>query len=405
MASYSPLQIALLIVAALAIVGMIVAFFRSRMTYSGYLEIMEDVRRIGMAMHAEIFRDGIDVVVSGDYEKLPAAVRFSNDEHTPGLNIRMQAPATFLLSVVPAGAQVSEGGRNVVRTESEQFDSRFTTRTDQLTQANMFINKQTTGLLQQLACSKSTYVTVGNGAVELSELVIPTRDTAEHVIDHLGKMAKLSQALRQMPGSEEVKLVSFERKQYVAGRVAMVVGAVVALLSIFAATQVPSREPPSGVNQALSSGILPLDAPHIANAQEWRAANVDDLEPAAVGWLRSNRQQPSGRITGNFSGTRSGRDVVYLLVGAEGARRVVLLADNENRYDTKFPYVGLIARVPKEMVGSIKWQGGVAPEPVDGDGVLLVRSKDDTSSAIVLFLRGRTIVSASPVNYQEINLE
>ncbi|MGZ4839975.1 MAG: hypothetical protein ACXVZR_15605 [Terriglobales bacterium] len=405
MASYSPLQIALLIVAALAIVGMIVAFFRSRMTYSGYLEIMEDVRRIGMAMHGEIFRDGIDVVVSGDYEKLPAAVRFSNDEHTPGLNIRMQAPATFLLSVVPAGAQVSEGGRNVVRTESEQFDSRFTTRTDQLTQANMFINKQTTGLLQQLACSKSTYVTVGNGAVELSELVIPTRDTAEHVIDHLGKMAKLSQALRQMPGSDEVKLVSFERKQYVAGRVAMVVGAVVALLSIFAATQVPSHEPPSGVNQALSSGILPLDAPHIANAQEWRAANVDDLEPAAVGWLRSNRQQPSGRITGNFSGTRSGRDVVYLLVGAEGARRVVLLADNENRYDTKFPYVGLIARVPKEMVGSIKWQGGVAPEPVDGDGVLLVRSKDDTSSAIVLFLRGRAIVSASPVNYQEINLE
>jgi hypothetical protein len=34
-----------------------------------------------------------------------------------------------------------------------------------------------------------------------------------------------------------------------------------------------------------------------------------------------------------------------------------------------------------------------------------VRSKDDTSSAIILFLRGRTIVSASPVNYQEINLD
>ena len=198
MGPFSPLQVALLIVAALSTVGVVIVFIRSRMTYSGYGDIVNDVRRLALAMHGEIFRDGADVVIAGTYERLPAVVRFSNGENSPGLNIRIQAPATFLLSVVPAGAQVSEGGRNLVRTDDEVFDSRFNTRTDQPTQAKMFINKQVTGLLQNLACSKSSYLSVGNGAIELSELVIPKPDPGEHAIDHLKSMAKLSQALHRM---------------------------------------------------------------------------------------------------------------------------------------------------------------------------------------------------------------
>lgn len=406
MGSLSPLQVALLIVAALSMVGVVIAFIRSRMTYSGYSDLVNDVRRLALAMRGEIFRDGADVVISGTYERLPAAVRFSNEENTPGLNIRMQAPATFLMSVVPAGAQVGEGGRNLVRTADEQFDSRFNTRTDQPMQAHMFLSKETTGLLQRLACSKSTFVSIGNGAIELSELVIPNPDAGEHVIEHLKSMAKLSQALHSMPGSDRIKLLTFERDHHVAARVAMVVGSVVALVSVFAATRVSTREPPlSGVNQTLSSGILPLDATRISNTKDWRAATADDFDPAAVSWLRGNRKQPAGRITGNFSGKGTGRDIAYLLVDAAGARRVVLLADNENRYDTKFPYIGLAVRVPKENLNSIKWAGGRAPEGVDGDGLLLLRKPDDPASAIVLFLSGRGIVSASPANYQEINLE
>ena len=405
MGSFSPLQVALLIVAALSIVGVVIAFVRSRMTYSGYEDIVNDVRRLALAMHGEIFRDSSDVVISGTYERLPAVVRFSNQENTPGLNIRIQAPATFLMSVVPAGAQVSEGGRNLLKTTDELFDARFNTRTDQPTQANMFINPQITGLLQRLACSRNTYLSIGNGAIELSELVIPDPNPGEHAIDHLKSMAKLSQALHRMPGSDRVKLVTFERERHVAARVAMVVGSVVALVSVFAATRVSNRELVSGVNQTLSSGILPLDATRIPNTRDWRAATADDFDPVAVAWLRGYRMQPAGRIPGNFSGKRTGRDVAYLLVDREGARRVVLLAGNENRYDTKFPYIGLAVRVPKESVNSIKWAGGKAPEGVDGDGLLLLRKKDDPSSAIVLFLSGRGIVSASPANYQDISLE
>jgi len=404
MGSLSPVQIALLIVAAVSAAGVIITFVRSRMIFSGYGEIVPDVRRLGQSLGGETFRDGADVVISGAYQKLPAVVRFSNAENTPGLNIRMQAPATFNLSVVPAGAQVTEGGRILVRTTDDLFDSRFNTRTDQPTQAKMFLTKGSTALLQRLACSKNTYLSVGNGAIELSELVIPAA-AGQHAIEHLKTMVKLSEGLRAMPGAETVKLVSFERERNVAARIAMVAGAIVAIASVFAATQVPKKPAGPGVNAALASGILPLDAAQIPNALQWRVARADELDGVALTWARGNGLEPVSRVQGDFSGAGTGRDVAYLLVAPDGSRRVVLLAGNENRYDTRFPFIGLIARIPKDAVRSIKWLGDKAPQGVAGDGLLLVREPQDGASGLVLFLSGRGIVSAVPVNYPDISLQ
>jgi hypothetical protein len=230
-------------------------------------------------------------------------------------------------------------------------------------------------------------------------------DTSERVLEQLKMMAKLSRALKMMPGADSVKVAPFKREHHIAARVAMVVKAVVALVSIFAAMRAPNREPFSGVNQTLAAGILPLDASRIPNAKDWRVATTEDLDPVAVGWMRANQRKPESRIEGDFSGKGTGRDVVYLLVAPDGTRRVVVLADNENRYDTKFPYVGLAARVPRAAVSSINWVRGNTPEGVQGDGILLVRKQDDPASAVVLFLSGRGIVSASPVNYHDIRLE
>ena len=44
--------------------------------------------------------------------------------------------------------------------------------------------------------------------------------------------------------------------------------------------------------------------------------------------------------------------------------RVVLLAGSENRYDTRFPYIGLIARVPKGALSSVN-HPFTAPHPDD----------------------------------------
>ena len=139
----------------------------------------------------------------GQSVQLPAVVRFSYADNTPGLNIRMKAPSTFALSIVPKTAQVSEGGRVAVRTADEMFDARFVTRTDQPTQAKMFLSgKQTLAQLQKLCCSSKTFLTMSNGNMELSELVIPSPYTDRHISDHLDSLLRVAAALGQMPGAD-----------------------------------------------------------------------------------------------------------------------------------------------------------------------------------------------------------
>ncbi len=405
MGSLTPVQIALLIIGFLAAIGVIITFVRTQMTYSGYGEVSGEVRRLGRALHGEVFRDGGDVVVSGTWDKQTVVVRFSNEENTPGLNIRMPAPATFQLSVSPAGGQVTEGGRVVARTTDDMFDARFTTRTDQPTQAHMFLTRTTTGLLQRLACSQNTYLSVGRGEIELSELVIPPLDPAEHVIDHLKAMSALSTSLRSMPGAEKVKVAHIEREHHVAARIAMVIGASVALGSIFAATRVPQR-PASGANETFASGILPADASLIREAGSWRAATPPDMDLAAVRWLHGNGLQPAGRVEGDFAGSGSPSDAAYLLVDGEGRRRLVIIAGHQNRYDAIYPYLALVARIPKTAINSIQWaEREGPPEHIVGDGVLVVRGRDDASSGIVIFLTADGIASATPVNYQQISVQ
>ena len=114
-----------------------------------------------MVLHDGVspFRDGSDLVVSGSQDKLPVTVRFSYDENTPGLNIRMSVPANFTLTISPKGAQAPGEGKTLVRTGDDMFDARFVTKTDHMAQAKMFVGgKQALSLLQKLCCSSKTFV-------------------------------------------------------------------------------------------------------------------------------------------------------------------------------------------------------------------------------------------------------
>src|SRR5438105_7882701 len=117
----SPIAIALVIIIVLGVVGAIISLFRGRTTFSGYEDLAPDARAIAKALtDSEVFRDGGDLVVSGNFQKLPTIVRFSYDENTPALNIHMKAPATFTLSVVPKGARATEG-RVLVKTPDDML--------------------------------------------------------------------------------------------------------------------------------------------------------------------------------------------------------------------------------------------------------------------------------------------
>lgn len=401
MGLHSPLQIALWIVAGLAGIGVVITYLRTRMTYAGYEDIVSDIRKLGSSLGGEIFRDGADVVISGEWEKHAVVVRFSNQENTPGLNIRMPAAATFQLSVVAAGVQPTEGPRTPVKTVDDMFDARFTTRTDQPMNARLLLTKNVTNMLHKLACSKNTYIAVGNGSIEQSELVIPSPGTAAHVIDHLKSMATLAKSLRELPGSEKVKLYTVERERHVLARVVMTVGVVVAVMSIVAAMKVPPRAAESGANQSLVNGILPIDATYINDVQLWHAATAGELDAAGAEMMRSFGIEPSGKVPGDYSGTENGQDVAYLLVNAAGKRRVVIIANHANKYDTMYPAVGFIARIPKDSVSSIEWKKNQGPGQVDGDGILIVRQADDPGSGVAMFLKGDALVSASPASWSD----
>jgi hypothetical protein len=404
LASLNPIQIALLIVAGLATLGVIITLVRSLMTFAGFGEVSAAAKQVARAISGEAFRDGPDLVVSGKYDGSPVVARFSNQEHTPGLNLRMAAPATFQLSVAHVSKPITEGGKNQVRTGNPRFDARFTMQTDRVTEANMFLNASVAGRLQQLACSNNTFVSIGSGAIEVSELLIPP-NTGQHVMEHVQAMAELVREVRKMPGADRVKLVSIAPERQVAGRIAIAIGVVLAVVSIFAATKVPSHPAFKEVNATLQNGIPPSDGLLLHDAEQWHVATPDDLDPAAAAWLRNQGRTPAGRIEADFSGKGEGTDVGYLLIGPEGRRRIVMLANHANVLDGEMVNVAVIAAIPKYAVPRIQWKGGMPPEDTLGDGLLVLQKKGDGQTSVIFFLSRSGIVTGAPIDYQQINLQ
>ncbi len=402
MGTHSPLQIALFIVAGLAAIGVTITYLRTRMTYAGYEDILSDIRRLGSSIEGEIFRDGSDVVISGTWEKNPVVVRFSNQENTPGLNIRMPAAASFNISVTAKEAQVTEGPRTPVKTAEDTFDARFTTRTDQPMQARMLLTKPVTAIFQRLACSKNTILVMGGGVIEHSELVIPS-PAASHVVDHLKSLAALAAALRNMPGAEKVRILKIEHERHVFARAVMAAGVFVALGSIVAAIQVPPPIP-TGANETLNNGILPADAILISDAPAWHAAAPAEMDGAGVEMLRTYGVAANGRVAGDFSGAATGQDAAYLLVNADGKRRIVIIGNHQNRYDARFNNVALIARVPKDAIASIHWKNDKGPTGVSGDGLLIVRDPNNPDSSVVMFLTDTAITSYLPASWHDVQV-
>jgi hypothetical protein len=409
----NPVATAVVIVFFVALGGFLYVAARKHRSLSGYEEVAEDTRALAQVLKGEFFRDGGDLVISGHFNDLPTVIRFSRDENTPGLNIRMRAPATFTLSVVPKGARATEG-RVLVKTNDEMFDARYNTRTDHPTQARMMLgSKKVVQHLSKLVCSSSTFFTISTGNLELSELVIPEPNTAGHITDHLKSLARVAQETAAMPGAEKIKIEKIKEPVNVPLRVGVAIGVIAAIFAVYTAMQPVAAVRATDEGAVVPEGIPPADVPLLRGVDRplpdgrarYQLATAEDFAPAGVTWLRSNRVTASGRIEGDFSGTGTGRDVAYVLISNEDSeRRVALIAKGVNRYDAAFAEVALAARVRRGVVGAIQWTG-LAPEAPDGDGLLIVRDVNDRSSSLVLFVKGDQVISGVPQDYQRIIIE
>ncbi len=405
MFSVSPLTAAFLLVLAVFFVGAIVAYLRDRSRFSGYQEIVPDVLRIARAIKGEITRDGGDLAITGGWRNLPVQVRLSHADNTPGLDIRMGAAAGFTLSVMPVQAQSHEvQGRVLVRTPDDMFDMRFAVRSDHPTQARLFIgSRQVMETLRTLCRSSQVFLLVSTGQIEFGDLGVPDAEAAATVLSRIETLGELAHELRSMPGADAIKVDRPRRRRAWVLRVALGAG----LAALLVAVAMAARPAQTGARTAEANqfpeGVLPVDAEAITSAAEWRLARSADYDTAAVTWLRASGLQPEGRLEGNFcAGTA--RDTAYVMIGPGQMRRVVVLCEGEARYDSRYEYVGVAARIPRQLVSSIEWSTPPAETP-EGDGLLITRKADDLTSGLVLFPQGRRILFGVPRNYQSIKLQ
>ncbi len=401
MGSASPLQIVAAVAVGMTILGAIIYFIRGRVTFSGYEDIAGAAREIEKVLGGELFRDGRDLVVSGNHRNLPVVVRFSYDENTPGLNVQMKAPSGFTMSVVPRGEHSTEG-RVLVRTGDDMFDARYTTRSDHPTQAKMFMGKRSIAQLQKLCCSSKTFFTVTRGAIEISELVVPS-DTGHHVTEHIKQMGELAEVLRTMPGADAIKIGAIEKEGRTLARVVLAVAIVAVVVTVVGAMRSRGGPEEAAAAPKIPDGVFPVDAALIPRIGNYQLVQEADVGGDALAWLRDHGQAFSARLEGDYCGKGTGNEVAYLLAGP-GGRRVAMLCDGANVFDATYTNVALIARVPKDSVRSMHWTRRDKPTP-DGDALLIVQKLSNGPSVIVVYRTGGTTEAAALADLENISLQ
>ena len=177
--------------------------------------------------------------------------------------------------------------------------------------------------------------------------------------------------------------------------------ALAGLIFLFVARYYKASTGSASAKKSILQDVPPEVARLIPGIETYRLATPADFDPDAVAWLTNAGRQASGEIQGAFSAF--GQSRAYVLVGKDGARRIVILANGQLRCDAQYRRVAVVARVPKQAIQKIIW---AKPPPAgpDGDGLVVVRTADDPGSAVVLFLRGHEVVSGTPTGFWQIPL-
>lgn len=402
----------LLVVAAVAtgifLVGIVAAWIQSRIRTRGYTEIAGDVKAIAKELNGEIFRDGLDLVISGRVDTFPTVVRFSRGENTPALNILMHAPCNFALFLSPRN-RPGEGGRTAVRMPGDS-DVPFLVRADHPVEARAFLSGGTQmAHLGKLLSSSDGFLTFSRAKVEFSRLSLPVQTVGAVVISNLASLAALAKVAGNMPGASAVKIDDRREKRIVlklaiaalvALGITVVVGAVdlqKAAPAIHEASKVPAYPP------------IPLaDAAHIRGADDWHIAATSDFDPIALANLRGQHPGPfPGRVPAEIAGPNQPAGVAYALVSNSDNKRwrlVVNLADGETVVDSATGPMSLIAAVSRQNLGAIQWNDSAPAAPADGDGIMMVYKEGDAFKGTVIYFSGSHLRTGITDSYDSVSI-
>jgi hypothetical protein len=225
-------------------------------------------------------------------------------------------------------------------------------------------------------------------------------------------MLALADALQQMPGADSIKITPYKKEYSPIIRGALAVGVLTVIVAVVSAMNdhAGTAAANNASNQAeqLPAGMAPADAQRIAGLNGYRLATMADFDQEAVAWARAQiGHEVSGQVPGAFSGEGE-QESAYVLVQEMGAlagrKRITLVAGNSVKYDAAYSELAIVGLVPRANFSGIPWVGGKAPTP-DGDGILLVRKRDDPRSSTVIYLREGQAEAAVPVDYRNVGIQ
>ena len=383
------------------LLGFLVEILLGTARLRGYWNIGRDVRLLRKLIHGKICRDGSNVLLCGNMGRWPVSVRFSRSDQKPELNIRMSVPSGITLYCLPRNRE-DQVGRASLRSTDPNFATRFRLSTNHPLEARIvFSPGATLREIEKLCSSSSTLLVLQDRTLELSELVLPKENLYRQALGRIHRMARIAEALAQMPGSKAVPRFA---RQWNWFRTAYC--GVLLLLMLSALVLAPAHKVASAPTVSLPVEIPEAELAQIEDIQRWRLMQPDDFAPGALSWMR----QQGWSVTGRLALTREGRNAVaYLLKPVDqttgSSFRLVMFADGKLRFDTIFPEVGIAARVPQDAIRNVDW-GGPAPqgEP-DSDGVLIVRRLNQPESSTVFFFSGLRLLSGRPKDYQYFSLK
>lgn len=398
-----PMMIAGLVVAVMAVAGIVAAVLREMRLFDDFRDIAPGVKTIANQLRADVFRDFEDLVVSGMYKGIPTVIRFTKREHSPAMGLYVRIPSPCQFSIVPK--RLAGKAQSAITLNSRRLQSGFVAIAANANPLQSLLGyERNVKLLELLCCSTSTILEINPGRLELLEMEMP-EELDRHVADHLEAIYEFSEVLAEMPGASEVKVMPLVRQgSSLTLRLAVAACVVVMAISVIAATREHGIALVKAVSESAPiNGVPADDANLIDEMNRWHTVSSQEFDGKFADWLRDAGQQPASRI--EFKPVTDGlsRGVAYLLAREDGARRLVVIVDHKPIYDAAFSRLDGIALVPTTSFPKLKW-GATAQKPA-GDAILIVRDAGDPHSAELLFFPNGTLFSGVPKDYSTIDLQ
>lgn len=400
----NPFVLATLIVAVVALTGVITSMVRNARKFQGYAEVAADARAIAKKLNGELFRDGEDLVMSGNYQQLPTIVRLSHLESTPGLSIEVKVPSNFSFSLTPRQAPVIPDGIGV---NVPNLSVNFVGRTNSALEASQLIDSPSVRKALSAVCiSQKTFLEMTPGRLLIGDLLIP-QDVLGRVMVELQAVSTINAQLEKFPGADERKFkpVKHDRTSWTF-RAALAAGIIVTIAGLAQNAVTASSKPAPAAAKEIASSIPKNDAILIPKIQDWQPADDKSFDPDFASWLRSYGVKPASSFDFSADTSRLRDDRVYLLTNDKGQKRVVAIVDHRVALDGVFDRAAGIAIIPMDSVSKVEWPMSRAPfKEVPGDGLLIVREFGSKEGATLLFFTPDRQLSGMPENYQHLDIQ